>query len=104
MTDDKKNCYLDLQFKRQAIGNTISIQICFEIIDPLTIEKIVTNKAAYYVKISALPGWTKPELNETIPGFTIWIDEAQALRKYEFLCAKSEKYVPYTEFVMQDVR
>ena len=78
--------------------------MCFEIIDPLTINKVVTNKATYYKIIDALPEWTKPELTETVPAFTIWIDESQALRKYEFQCAKSDEYVPLTGYVMKDVR
>lgn len=79
-------------------------KVCFEIIDPLTINKVVTNKATYYSKISAIPEWTKPELTETVPAFTIWIDESQALRKYEFQCAKSDEYVPFTGFIVKNVR
>ena len=80
------------------------LQVCFEIIDPLTINKVVTNKATYYTRIDALPEWTKPALTENVPAFTIWIDESQNLRKYEFQCAKSDEYVPLTGYVMKDVR
>ncbi|KAL9979352.1 hypothetical protein ACROYT_G017003 [Oculina patagonica] len=92
--DDDKDDYGQKKLKK----------ICFEIIDPLTINKVVTNKATYYSKIDALPEWTKPALTENVPAFTIWIDEAQALRKYEFQCAKSVEYVPLTGYVMKDVR
>ena len=70
----------------------------------MTINKVVTNKATYYTRIDALPEWTKPALTENVPAFTIWIDESQALRKYEFQCAKSDEYVPLTGYVMKDVR
>lgn len=70
----------------------------------MTIGKIVSNKATYYSKIDALPEWTKPALTENVPAITIWIDEAQALRKYEFQCAKSDEYVPHTGYVMRAVR
>ena len=80
------------------------VQVCFEIIDPLTINKVVTNKATYYTRIDALPEWTKPALTDNVPAFTIWIDESQALRKYEFQCARSDEYVPLTGYVMKDVR
>lgn len=79
-------------------------QVCFEITTSLTIDKVVTNRARYYKSIDALPEWTKPELTETVPAFTIWIDESQSLRKYEFQCAKSDEYVPLPGFIMKDVR
>nr|XP_058970077.1 uncharacterized protein LOC131796502 [Pocillopora verrucosa] len=79
-------------------------KVCFEITTSLTIDKVVTNRAGYYKSIDALPEWTKPELTETVPAFTIWIDESQSLRKYEFQCAKSDEYVPLPGFIMKDVR
>ncbi|XP_067053119.1 uncharacterized protein [Acropora muricata] len=79
-------------------------KLCFEIIDPLSIGKVVSNKATYYSKIDALPEWTKPELTENVPTFSIWIDERQALRKYEFQCAQSEEYVPFTGYILVSVR
>lgn len=64
----------------------------------------MSNKAIYYSKIDAIPEWTKPALTENVPAFTIWIDEAQTLRKYEFLCAKSDEYVPFSGYVVTNVR
>ena len=90
-------------FKNFLIACNI-VQVCFEIIDPLTINKVVTNKETYYTKIDALPEWTKPALTENVPAFTIWIDESQNLRKYEFQCAKSDEYVPLTGYVIKNVR
>ena len=78
--------------------------MCFDIVDSLTIKKIVDNKATYYANIDAIPGWTKPEQTEYVPGISIWIDEAQALRKYEFQVEKSAKYVPISGYEMTDVR
>ena len=70
----------------------------------MTIKKVVENKATYYSKISALPGWTKPNQTEDISGISFWIDEEQALRKYEFQCDKSAKYVPISGYKMTAVR
>ena len=78
--------------------------MCFEIIDPLTIKKVVDNKATYYANIDAIPGWTKTEQTEYVLGFSIWIDETPALRKYEFPVDKSAKYVPISGYEMTDVR
>lgn len=80
------------------------IQVCFEIIDPLTIKKVVDNKASYYANIDVLPGWTRPDQSGNVPAISIWIDEAQALRKYEFQCAKSDEYTPLTGYKLTDVR
>ena len=102
MASFKCSCLLNT-FKNFLIPCNI-VQVCFEIIDPLTINKVVINKESYYTKIDALPEWTKPALTENVPAFTIWIDESQALRKYEFQCAKSDEYVPLTGYVMKDVR
>ena len=78
--------------------------MCFEIVDSLTIKEIVDNKATYYANIDAIPGWTKPEQTEYVSGISIWIDEAQALRKYEFQVDKSANYVPISGYEMTDVR
>lgn len=79
-------------------------QVCFETIDPLTIKKVVDNKATYYSRIDAIPGWTKTEETEYVLGISIWIDETPALRKYEFQVDRSAKYVPITGYEMTDVR
>ena len=78
--------------------------MCFEIVDPLTIKKVVDNKATYYANIDAIPEWTKPDQSENVPAISIWIDEAQALRKYEFQCAKSDKYTPLSGYEITEVR
>ncbi|XP_020601762.1 uncharacterized protein LOC110040832 [Orbicella faveolata] len=79
-------------------------KVCFEMIDPLTIKKVVDNIAKYYANIDAIPGWTKTEQTEYVLGFSIWIDDTPALRKYEFQVDKSAKYVPITGYEMTDVR
>ncbi|KAJ7381185.1 hypothetical protein OS493_004785 [Desmophyllum pertusum] len=89
---------------KDDFGKKNLTKVCFEIIDPLTIKKVVDNIATYYSKISAIPGWTKTEQTENVPGISIWIDEAQLLRKYEFQCDKSAKYVPISGYEMTDVR
>ena len=78
--------------------------MCFEIIDPLTIKKVVDNKATYYSRIDVLPEWTRPDESGNVPAISIWIDEAQLLRKYEFHCSKSDRYTPLTGFTITDVR
>lgn len=80
------------------------VKVCFEIIDPLTIKKVVDNKATYYAKIDVLPEWTRPDQTGNVPAFSIWIDEAQALRKYEFQCSKSDKYTPLAGYDITEVR
>lgn len=80
------------------------VQVCFEIIDPLAIQKIVDNKATYYAKIDVLPEWTRPELTENVPAISIWIDGSHALRKYEFQCSAADRYSPLSGFEIVDVR
>ena len=80
------------------------VQVCFEIVSPLTIKKVVDNKATYYARIDVLPSWTRPEQTENVPAISIWIDETQLLRKYEFQCSKSDKYSPQAGFEITDVR
>ena len=72
--------------------------------DPITIKKVVDNKATYYARIDAIPGWTKTDQAENALGFSIWIDAAQLLRKYEFQVDRSAKYVPISGYEMTDVR
>ena len=79
-------------------------QVCFETVDPVTIKKVVDNIATYYAQTSAIPGWTKTDQAENALGFSIWIDEAQALRKYEFQVDRSAEYVPISGYKMTDVR
>ena len=43
-------------------------------------------------------------MTDNVPAFTIWIDEAQKMRKYEFQCATSAEYVPHTGYVVRNVR
>ena len=78
--------------------------MCFEIVSPLTIKKVVDNKVTYYASIDVLPSWTRPEQTENVPAISIWIDETQLLRKYEFQCSKSDKYSPQAGFEITDVR
>ena len=80
------------------------VQVCFEIVSPLTIKKVVDNKVTYYASIDVLPSWTRPEQTENVPAISIWIDETQLLRKYEFQCSKSDKYSPQAGFEITDVR
>lgn len=70
----------------------------------MTIKKVVDNIATYYANIDAIPGWTKTEQTEYVLGFSIWIDDTPALRKYEFQVDKSAKYVPISGYEMTDVR
>ncbi|XP_058970157.2 uncharacterized protein [Pocillopora verrucosa] len=79
-------------------------KVCFETVDPVTIKKVVDNIATYYAQTSAIPGWTKTDQAENVLGFSIWIDEAQALRKYEFQVDRSAEYVPISGYKMTDVR
>ncbi|XP_068704567.1 uncharacterized protein [Montipora foliosa] len=79
-------------------------KVCFEIIDPLTIKKVVDNKATYYSRIDVLPEWTRPDESGNVPAISIWIDEAKLLRKYEFHCSKSDRYTPLTGFTITNVR
>ena len=80
------------------------VQVCFEIISPLTIKTVVDNKATYYSRIDVIPQWTRPDVTGNVPAISIWIDEAQALRKYEFQCATADKYSPITGYEITDVR
>ena len=70
----------------------------------MNIGKVVSNGASYYSTIDPLPEWTRPALTDNVPAMSIWIDESQALRKYEFQCAKSEEYVPHPGYVLRSVR
>ncbi|CAH3028156.1 unnamed protein product [Porites evermanni] len=79
-------------------------KVCFEIIDPLTIKKVVDNKATYYSTIDVLPEWTRPNETENVPAISIWIDDAEALRKYEFQCSKADEYSPLSGYKITDVR
>lgn len=78
--------------------------MCFEIIDPLTIKKVVDNKATYYSRIDVLPEWTRPDESGNVAAISIWIDAAQLLRKYEFQCAKSDQYTPLPGYSITKVR
>ena len=78
--------------------------MCFETVDPVTIKTVVDNIATYYDRISAIPGWTTTDQAENVLGFSIWIDEAQALRKYEFMVDRSADYVPISGYKLTDVR
>ena len=90
---------------RRDLFLSLFIQICFELVDIVLIEKVVNNKATYYTRIDSLPEFTKPDpAVEAVPGITIWMDESHALRKYEFQCAKADKYSPIGGFEMTDVR
>ncbi|KAK3707599.1 hypothetical protein QZH41_017860, partial [Actinostola sp. cb2023] len=83
-------------------------KVCFEIIDPLHILKIVNNKASYYNRTRALPSWTIPGMFEYVPGITITIDTGanyvEKLKKYEFQVATSNEYVPSSSIKMTSVR
>lgn len=79
-------------------------KICFEIVDPLQVGKVVTNKATYYDKISPIPNWKRPEHKTLVPAIYITLDENKQLRNYEFVCGKSDKYVPMNGFTIEDVR
>ncbi|KAK3701098.1 hypothetical protein QZH41_015878, partial [Actinostola sp. cb2023] len=83
-------------------------KVCFEIIDPLHILKIVNNKASYYNRTRALPSWTIPGMFEYVPGITITIDTGanyvEKLKKYEFQIATSNEYVPSSTIKMTSVR
>ena len=81
-----------------------SFKACFEIIDPLTIKKVVDNKATYYSTIDVLPEWTRPNETENVAAISIWIDDAQALRKYEFQCSRADEYSPLSGYKITDVR
>ena len=78
--------------------------MCFEIIYPLTIKKVVDNKATYYSRIDVLPEWTRPDESGNVAAISIWIDAAQLLRKYEFQCAKSDRYTPLAGYSITKVR
>ena len=79
-------------------------QVCFELVDLVTIKTIVDNVASSYANTAEIPEWTKPEQTEYVPGISIWIDEAKALRKYEFQVDKAPNYVPISGYEMTDVR
>ncbi|XP_068704515.1 uncharacterized protein [Montipora foliosa] len=89
---------------RDDYGRKQLTKVCFELVDPLNIGKVVSNGASYYSKIDPLPEWTRPPLTDNVPAMSIWIDESQALRKFEFQCAKSEEYVPHPGYVLRSVR
>ena len=82
---------------------SLGSQICFELVDPLLISKMVT-KATYYTKIDSLPKFDKPAITENVPAMTIWLDDTLRTRKYEFQCAKSDEYTPHTGFTLYNVR